>query len=298
VKAAVYVPMVFEGRVVGLVSAGLTDRGDDRSAVAEYIPTLVQYADAASLELGASLARRDEDTATNTIIDEILAGAGYWPVFQPIRRLTDGHTVGYEALTRFGSSWTASQVFAHARLAGRMRDLELATLRAAAQASAVLPAHCWLSVNCSAELLTDTRALMEILEPIGREVIVELSEQDVIADYGPIAAASTILGPHRRLAVDDAGAGFASLRHILEVRPQFVKLDLGLVQGVATDLTRTALVAGFVRFAEDAGFELIAEGIENEADRRALRRLGVKLGQGYLLGVPEPAQQLMERLAS
>ena len=68
-----------------------------------------------------------------------------------------------------------------------------------------------------------------------------------------------------------------------------MKLDIGLVQGVATDLTRTALVAGFVRFAADAGFELIAEGIETDADRRALRRLGVGLGQGFLLGRPGPA---------
>jgi EAL domain-containing protein (putative c-di-GMP-specific phosphodiesterase class I) len=298
IKAFVYVPMVFEGRVVGLVCAGLTDRADDRSAVAEYIPTLAQYADAAALELGAALAKRDQDTATNTLIDEILAGAGYWPVFQPIRRLTDGRIVGYEALTRFGSAWTPSQIFAHARLAGRMRELELATLRAAARAAAALPPDRWLSLNCSADLLTDTRTLLEILEPIRQEVVVELSEQDVIADYRPIAAASAMLGARRRLAVDDAGAGFASLRHILEVRPQYVKLDLGLVQGVATDLTRTALIAGFVRFADDAGFELIAEGIETEADRRALRRLGVKLGQGYLLGVPELAERLTERLAS
>jgi EAL domain-containing protein (putative c-di-GMP-specific phosphodiesterase class I) len=179
-----------------------------------------------------------------------------------------------------------------------MRELELATLRAAARAAAALPPDRWLSLNCSADLLTDTRTLLEILEPIRQEVVVELSEQDVIADYRPIAAASAMLGARRRLAVDDAGAGFASLRHILEVRPQYVKLDLGLVQGVATDLTRTALIAGFVRFADDAGFELIAEGIETEADRRALRRLGVKLGQGYLLGVPELAERLTERLAS
>ncbi len=286
IKAAVYVPLIFEGRVVGTVGAGLTDRGDDRSAMAEYLPTLVQFADAAALELGPSLVKRDEDSGSQRAIDEILEGNAYWPVFQAVRRLTDGRTVGYEALSRFEANWTPSQVFGHARLSGRMHDLELATLRAAAKASIALPSDCWVSFNCSEALLLDTDVLADVLEPIRREVVIELSEQDLISDYGPIAAAMARLGPGRRLAVDDAGAGFASLRHVLEVRPQFVKLDIGLVQGVATDITRTALVAGFVRFATDAGFDLIAEGIETDADRRALRRLGVRLGQGYLLGRP------------
>jgi EAL domain-containing protein (putative c-di-GMP-specific phosphodiesterase class I) len=286
IKAAVYVPLVFEGRVVGTVGAGLTDRGDDRSAMAEYLPTLVQFADAAALELGPSLSKRDLDSNSKRAIDEILEGGGYWPVFQPVRRLTDGRTVGYEALSRFDATWTPSQIFGHARLSGRLHELELATLRAAAAASIALPAECWISFNCSEALLLETATLAEVLEPVRQEVVIELSEQDVIADYAPIGAAVARLGPRRRLAVDDAGAGFASLRHILEVRPQFVKLDIGLVEGVAADITRTALVAGFVRFATDAGFDLIAEGIETDADRRALRRLGVRFGQGYLLGRP------------
>src|SRR5207244_6668945 len=124
------------------------------------------------------------------------------------------------------------------------------------------------------------------------DVVIELSEHDQIEDYAPIAAAFASLGPGRFLAVDDAGSGFASLRPSLEVRPHFVKLDIGLVQGLAVDMARTALVAGFVRFATDAGFELIAEGIETDADRRALRRLGVELGQGFLLGRPLPVRDV------
>jgi EAL domain-containing protein (putative c-di-GMP-specific phosphodiesterase class I) len=292
IKAAVYVPLHFEGHVIGIVGAGLTDRGDDRSAVAEYIPTLVQFADVASVTLAPALMQRDRDSWAHRLIDEILERHEYHPVFQPVRRLTDGRVVGYEALTRFDTTWTPSQVFAHARLADRLRELELATLRAAAEASADLPTRAWLSLNCSPDLLADTVALAGALESVEREIVLELSEQDVVSDYRPIADAVARLGPGFRLAVDDAGAGFSSLRHILEVRPQFVKLDIGLVQGVATDITRTALVAGFVRFATDAGFDLIAEGIEDEADRRALRRLGVKLGQGYLLGRPKRIDEL------
>jgi hypothetical protein len=149
IKAAVYVPLQFEGRVIGIVGAGLTDRGNDRSEMAEYIPTLVQFADVASVTLGPALVLRDRDTWAHRLIEEILERREYRPVFQPVRSLAGGRVVGYEALTRFDTTWTTSQIFAHARVAERLRDLELATLRAAAEASAELPAGAWLSVNCS-----------------------------------------------------------------------------------------------------------------------------------------------------
>jgi EAL domain-containing protein (putative c-di-GMP-specific phosphodiesterase class I) len=117
--------------------------------------------------------------------------------------------------------------------------------------------------------------------------VIELSEHELIEDYAPIRTAIQSLGSRCSLAVDDAGAGFASLRHILEVRPAYVKLDLALVQGVSDDVTRRALVAGRVHFASDANFTLIAEGIETPADLATLRMLGVVLGQGYLLGRPD-----------
>jgi EAL domain-containing protein (putative c-di-GMP-specific phosphodiesterase class I) len=117
--------------------------------------------------------------------------------------------------------------------------------------------------------------------------VIELSEHELVTDYESITSALARLGPSYSLAVDDAGAGFASLRHILEARPAFVKLDLALVQGLAEDATRRALVAAMVHFAAEVGFTLIAEGVESKADLRALRVLGVHMGQGFLLGKPE-----------
>jgi EAL domain-containing protein (putative c-di-GMP-specific phosphodiesterase class I) len=90
--------------------------------------------------------------------------------------------------------------------------------------------------------------------------------------------------------VDDAGAGYASFRHILELRPELVKLDVGLVRGVDTDPGRQALVAGIVYFAQKSGCRLVAEGIEQESERAILQELGVDFGQGYLLGRPAPLQ--------
>ena len=89
-----------------------------------------------------------------------------------------------------------------------------------------------------------------------------------------------------RLAVDDAGAGFASLRHILSVAPDIIKLDLAMTRDVATDRGSRAMVAALVSFARESGAVVVAEGIETKEQLRALNDLGVDYGQGYLLGRP------------
>jgi EAL domain-containing protein (putative c-di-GMP-specific phosphodiesterase class I) len=287
IQAGAYVPLVHEGRLLGLLAAGWSNQLGDQSAMAEYLPALVEVAQAAATALGPALAELEQRSTASQVVNDVIRGGRYWPVYQPICRLSDRAVVGFEALARFDAPVTTQRLFVQAALVGRMRDLEIATMRAAAEQARYLPAEAWVSVNASAELLIDTDTLSAILEPIRQRVIIELSEHELITDYAPIAAAIKRLGPGRSLAVDDAGAGFASLRHILEVRPAHVKLDMGLVQGVAKDLTRTALIAGFVRFAHDAGFSLIAEGIETQEDLDALARLGVELGQGYLLGRPD-----------
>jgi EAL domain-containing protein (putative c-di-GMP-specific phosphodiesterase class I) len=91
-----------------------------------------------------------------------------------------------------------------------------------------------------------------------------------------------------RVAVDDAGAGFASLRHILRLAPDFIKLDVSLVNGIAGDQSQQALAAGLISFAEKSGATIIAEGIETAEDLEALAALGVVYGQGYLFAAPAP----------
>ena len=96
--------------------------------------------------------------------------------------------------------------------------------------------------------------------------------------------------PDVRLAVDDAGAGVANFNHLVELRPEFVKIDASLVRGVDTDLSRQAVVAGILHFATAAQCQVIAEGIETDAELATVTELGVTLGQGYLLGRPAPAE--------
>lgn len=287
VRAAAYAPVAHRGAIVGVLAVGLgsVQRAD---VLAEQLPILIEVAEFVGSALGPSLADLGGRSASGAMIDDVIASQSFWPVFQPVCDLTTGQIVGYECLSRFQAPIPTARLFAEAAIVGRLRELELATLRVALEAARGLPRACWVSVNVSAALLTETTELVRLIGGVRHRIVLELSEHEAIEDYEPIGAALATLGRGIDLAVDDAGAGFASLRHILEVRPRYVKLDIGLVLGVASDATRRALIAGLVHFAHDAGFTLIAEGIETEADLAALRNLGVELGQGYLLGRPEP----------
>ena len=128
----------------------------------------------------------------------------------------------------------------------------------------------------------------------GRRLVLEITEHSVIADYPVFLEAVAALGFPVDLAVDDAGAGFASLRHILELRPALVKLDRSLVAGLETDKVRQAMIVGLRHFSRATGCRLVAEGIETEAELAALRDLDIHLGQGYLLGRPLPVEEVLK----
>ncbi|MEA2621019.1 MAG: hypothetical protein QOC97_1792, partial [Chloroflexota bacterium] len=165
-------------------------------------------------------------------------------------------------------------------------ELEAATLEATIAASVQLPLGPWLGLNVSAAMILEPDRLAGILARRTRPVVLEITEHDVITDYRAVRAAVALLGRDVRLAVDDAGAGAANFTHIVELRPDFVKIDVGLVRGVDRDLTRQALIVGLLHFARAIDGWVVAEGIETEAERQALIGLGVKLGQGYLFGRP------------
>jgi EAL domain-containing protein (putative c-di-GMP-specific phosphodiesterase class I) len=133
--------------------------------------------------------------------------------------------------------------------------------------------------------------LAGLLRRAKRDLILEITEHDQVDDYVALRQAIAALGEGVRFAIDDAGAGFASLRHILELSPTHVKLDRGLVSRIHTDPARQALVAGLVHFAERVDLRLIAEGVETMPERDTLLRLGVRIGQGFLFGQPKPADR-------
>jgi EAL domain-containing protein (putative c-di-GMP-specific phosphodiesterase class I) len=203
--------------------------------------------------------------------------------------LEDGRVIGFEALTRFADGVEPDVRFAEAALSGLGLEYEIAAIEAALEASIALPADRFISLNASPALVLDTARLGPVLASTDRPIVLELTEHARIDDYADLRAALHAYGPRVRVAVDDAGAGYASLRHILELRPAFVKLDLSIVTGIEHDPVRQALVSALVYFAVKTASELIAEGIETETEAAVLRELGISFGQGYLFGRPARA---------
>jgi EAL domain-containing protein (putative c-di-GMP-specific phosphodiesterase class I) len=156
-----------------------------------------------------------------------------------------------------------------------------------------LPGDCFISINVSPMLIIEG-GLRELLEAFPTErLVIEITEHAVVHDY---AAVTRELQPLRargaRLAVDDAGAGYASFRHILDLGPDIVKLDMSLTRHVDTDLRRQALAAGMTEFAAKGGFELVAEGVETEGELVMLQSFGQRLGQGFFFSRPHVADNL------
>jgi EAL domain-containing protein (putative c-di-GMP-specific phosphodiesterase class I)/DNA-binding NarL/FixJ family response regulator len=216
-------------------------------------------------------------------------------VFQPICTL-GGEMKGAEALARFHATPRRGpdKWFAEAALVGLGPELEL---KAAAAALASLPAlspDLFLAVNVSPETVR-SESFRALLGGEAKRIVVEITEHAPVDDYDLLKSA---LDPLRelglRLAVDDAGAGFASLRHILNLAPDIIKLDRTLIDRIDEDRSRQALAAGLISFAEKIGATIVAEGIEREEEVRALVELGVGHGQGYFFARPGPLPLRLE----
>lgn len=284
-------PMRSDGDLIGVLVIDASDSVDD-AVFAESLPALVEFANLAAALIGRDVAVRTQTGRARVLIRDIVDTNAFHPVFQPIVDLASSAVVGYEALTRFSDGVAADLRFAEANMVGLGPELEVATLKASFEAAKSLPRAAWLSINTSPALILARDDLRSIRRTTKRRVVLEVTEHVPIADYDGFREAVLSLGPKTELAVDDAGAGFASLRHILELRPAFVKLDRSLISGVESDDARQAMIVGLRHFARSVGCELIAEGIETESERRALRSLEVQLGQGYLLGRPGPINEV------
>ncbi|HZP27723.1 MAG TPA: EAL domain-containing response regulator [Acidimicrobiia bacterium] len=284
-----FAPLWSHDRLIGVLATAADRSAPDQAPlpVGSVLAMAVDLAPIVASILDPLIVRRAAD-ARRGALERVLGGRQFMSYFQPVLDLTDLSTVGYEALTRFDDGASPSIRFAEAGRLGLRGELEAATFFAAAEAASVLPDGTWLSLNASARLLARNE-VHEAIADLGRPVVVELTEHERIDDYEAVAKALKLLKSGTRLAVDDAGAGYASLRHILTLRPDFIKLDRDWVEAIDADAARQALVAGLQHFARSLGARLVAEGIETEAELDALRHLGVELGQGYLFAYPAPA---------
>ncbi len=289
VRATVNAPLRWNDAIIGDIGLG-TCSADLAVPLSERLSTVEEFGVVVAALLGPAMAERDRALALRRTIEAVIAGGAFDPVFQPIVDLTTGDIVGYEALTRFSDGTPPDRRFAEAAEAGIGVALEQACLRAALTAAAVLPPQAYLSVNVSPELV-HAGPLGPLLAGLERPIALEITEHVAIDDYGALRRELKSLGPTVRLAVDDAGAGYASFHHILELAPDFVKLDVGLVRGIDADPARQALLAGMTYFAVKRKIRLIAEGIETVSELETLRSLAILYGQGYLLGRPQDGRR-------
>ena len=234
-------------------------------------------------------------------IAKVIENGEFDIAYQPVFELAGDRCVALEALARFRAPFgPPAHTIAAAEAAGLGVELERAVMRRAYRILPRLAPGQFLALNASPAALLDIARGAGCGEDVPwSRIVVEVTEHSAIEAY---AVLEQELAPLRRrglrIAVDDAGAGYASLRHVLELRPDFIKLDRWLIDGVADDGGRRAAVSAFVDLARELGSTVIAEGVERQEDLEALRELGLDAAQGYLLGGPTSDRDAVLRWCS
>jgi EAL domain-containing protein (putative c-di-GMP-specific phosphodiesterase class I) len=215
------------------------------------------------------------------------------PVYQPIYDLARSRICGYEVLARFELEPKHSPIawLEAAEEHGLDEPMQTALFEAGLRGRGKLPENCFLTINISpsALLCEPLQAAIENEERLDA-VVIELTEREAVDDYATLNGVIEMV--RRRggmIAVDDAGAGYASLQHIMCLRPEFIKLDRALVAGLDADPAKLALVEAVGSFAARIDSWVVAEGIERGGELDAVRSIGVPLAQGFGLGMPAPS---------
>lgn len=309
-RSMLVVPLFYREEPIGVlkvVSPEPAAYGDGDVRALELMATLI----AASLGHGAVrsplleelrdrvdvLDGRPADEISTSRVREVVANEELAIVFQPIVDLATGSTVAVEALARFDrppvspDRWFAAAARAHLR-----EQLEIAAAHAAIDRARVLDPGWALAVNVSPDVAISDTFQAVARRRHGRGLIIEVTEHDVVEDYERLMEGlSAIRGDGARLAIDDAGAGFASLRHILNLEPDIIKLDISLTREIDTSPRKRVLAASLLDFAAGTDATILAEGIETAGELETLADLGVSLGQGYHLARPAPPGELARR---
>jgi PAS domain S-box-containing protein len=224
-------------------------------------------------------------------IQQVLDLRTVMTVFQPIVDLAGGYVVGYEALSRFPREPVRppNEWFDDAESVGLAVQLDLLCVETALRAAVSLPRDCYISINVMPPALQSgaVDALVQAAPLAADRIVIEITEHISVADYDVLLEPCKELRARGvRFAVDDAGSGYASFRHILRLQPDFIKLDLELIRDIDSDAAKRALAAAVVMFALEANAIVTAEGVETAAELAMVTTLGIDAAQGYLLGRP------------
>jgi EAL domain-containing protein (putative c-di-GMP-specific phosphodiesterase class I)/CheY-like chemotaxis protein len=297
---AASVPIFAGEDFVGLLSiaTGIDDRNGTLPMLrARLLASAIDYASVLGVVAGPAIADRRQAAREKTELTRVLAGARFFPVYQPIVALGNRSVVGFEALTRFADGTPPDVRFARAAALGLGFEFELAAIEAAITNAPPIGPEGFLSLNVSPALIvTAGKRLRRVLKRWPGQVVLEITEHAPIANYEEFRWAIGRIGDVQ-VAIDDAGAGYASLRHIHELGPAWVKLDMTLVRGIDNDPLLESLVAGLAHFGRRSGLRLIAEGVERQEEAECLLEVGVEFAQGFLIGRPLRSEQRASRPA-
>ncbi|MEW4448071.1 EAL domain-containing protein [Qipengyuania sp. JC766] len=273
-------------------------RTPDRSMTERDLGVLRAFAALAVEQIELTLETDQRAVIVREAIDAVIAASAVTILQQPIHSLATGHPVGAECLSRFPDAAERGPDcwFDEAAEVGLGVELEMLAFRSALATARHVPSDCYLSINASPDAILSGEVLRAIDAIPGRNIVVEVTEHQAIPDFVEMKAALDKLRGHARIAIDDVGAGYAGMRHLVDLEPDLLKLDMSLARDVHKDRARRALVSAMVAFAGSIGAKLVAEGVECAEEAAVLAELGVDYAQGYHFARPMPVVAVTQHL--
>lgn len=273
-------------------------RKPDRTMTPRDLEILKSFAALVGERIEASLEEDIMLRQARRRVEAMLDGHAVTIFQQPIHDLNNGRPVGVECLARFPDltkrgpqAW-----FDDAERTGLGNQLEMTAVRCALETVGTVPEGVYAAINASPATIVSGE-LRHVLEQSGaKDLVIEVTEHQEVSDFQALSREIAALKPFARIAIDDVGTGYAGLRHLIELQPDVLKMDMVLTRHCDTDPARRAIAAAMVQFSHDIGAKLVAEGIETEGERAVMQDLGVDYGQGYLFARPLPVVAAQQHL--
>ena len=232
--------------------------------------------------------RRSDSVDRRHVIRRVVAENDFEVVFQAVHDVTDGKVVGLEALSRFHCEpFRPDAFFELAAQMGLGVELEMAIVRRVLALMPQLPPDVFVAINVSpaAAMAAPWTELLQDVDPA--RIVLEITEHDAVQNYAALDDALETCRSHGvRVAADDVGAGFASFSHVLELAPEFVKIDHSIIRHMDVDDARRRLAHAIADFAGQIGAMVIAEGVESQSELDAVNAAGITWAQGFFLSRP------------
>ncbi|APE29303.1 EAL domain-containing protein [Aurantiacibacter gangjinensis] len=273
-------------------------RKPDRTVNDRDLTILKSFAGLVGERIEEAMRSDMELAAARTRIEAMLDGQAVTMFQQPIHALGDGKPVGVECLARFPDltkrgpqAW-----FDDAQATGLGLELEMTAVRCALETVGQVPEGIYAAINASPATILSGELRRALEDAEAANIVIEITEHQAVDDFTALSREISALKPFARIAIDDVGTGYAGLRHLIELKPDILKMDMTLTRDVHKDPARRAITAAMVQFSGDIGCKLVAEGIETVEEREMMRELGVDYGQGYLFARPLPVIAAQQHL--